>query len=215
MTNLSIVIPVHDQVGHTRGCLASLAADLAAGVRVVVVDNASTDGTADLLAAQPQVTVLRNPENRGCAPAWNQGVEAANATWTVILNNDVLVTDGWLAALIGFAERDGARIVSPALREGELNYDLATYARDYTREMGGVVRRGVASGICFAVHRDVFERVGGFDERFRIGQFEDTDFFLRVRDGKKLQFPAEDALKTMEWVAKAEKSISQGGKWIT
>ena len=44
---------------------------------------------------------------------------------------------------------------------------------------------------------------------------QDTDFFLRVRDGKKLQFPAEDALKTMEWVAKAEKSISQGGKWIT
>jgi N-acetylglucosaminyl-diphospho-decaprenol L-rhamnosyltransferase len=207
---VAIVIPVLNQLAYTQGCVRCLQPDLAAGVRVIVVDNGSTDGTKEWLAHQPQLTVLRNDENRGCAPAWNQGVRAAGLLlnspnnpgsapggqaavgankqhsperpdWVVVLNNDVLLPDGWLAALLGAAERHGLDLVCPAMRERDQNYDFATYARDFTARLGGVVRRGGAHGVCFAVRRAVFERIGGFDEAFRIGQFEDADFFRRAR----------------------------------
>ncbi len=188
---VAVVIPVLNQLAYTQGCVQGLRADLAAGVQVVVVDNGSTDGTDVWLAAQPGLTVVRNAENRGCAPAWNQGLQAAGALgaggaagapdWVVVLNNDVLLPEGWLAALLGAAERLGLDIVCPALRERDLNYDFPSYAREFAARLGGVVRRGAAHGVCFAVRGAVFARVGGFDEAFRIGQFEDADFFRRAR----------------------------------
>ena len=208
---VAVVIPVLNQLAYTQGCVRCLQPDLAAGVRVVVVDNGSTDGTKEWLAAQAGLTVIRNEQNRGCAPAWNQGVTAAGVLlntpetagpvslgapgepllnkqglagavdWVVVLNNDVLLPDGWLAALLGAAERHGLDIVCPAMRERDQNYDFAAYAADFTGRLGRVVRRGGAHGVCFAVKRAVFERIGGFDEAFRIGQFEDADFFRRAR----------------------------------
>lgn len=207
---VAIVIPVLNQLAYTQGCVRCLQPDLAAGVRVVVIDNGSTDGTPAWLAAQPGLTVIRNEQNRGCAPAWNQGVAAAGllssspggpetagaggagvgaskqqdsggAEWVVVLNNDVLLPAGWLEALLGAAERHGLDVVCPAMRERDQNYDFAGYVREFTTRLAGVVRRGGAHGVCFAVRRAVFERIGGFDEAFRIGQFEDADFFRRAR----------------------------------
>jgi len=220
---VAIVIPVLNQLLYTQGCLHCLEPDLAAGVKVIVVDNGSTDCTPvwlqDQVAAADDkaLTVLRNDQNRGCAPAWNQGVRAAGALppgaapasapipsgdtpvdkfalrtsaeapggpgadWVVVLNNDVLLPEGWLAALLGAAERHGLDIVCPAMRERDQNYDFAAYAKNFTAKLGPVVRRGGAHGVCFAVHRAVFEKIGGFDEAFRIGQFEDADFFRRAR----------------------------------
>jgi len=208
--SVAIVIPVLNQLAYTQGCVRCLQPDLAAGVKVIVVDNGSTDGTPAWLASQPGLTVLRNEQNRGCAPAWNQGVRAAGLLlnspiafgsptggqqgngvnvqqsagtpdWVVVLNNDVLLPEGWLTALLGAAERHGLDLVCPAMRERDQNYDFTDYARAFTAKLGGVVRRGGAHGVCFAVRRAVFERIGGFDEAFRIGQFEDADFFRRAR----------------------------------
>jgi len=205
--SVAIVIPVLNQLAYTQGCVRDLQPDLAAGVKVIVVDNGSTDGTREWLAAQPALTVIRNEQNRGCAPAWNQGVAAAGIfrntedssaaseravlvdaqktdaapDWVVVLNNDVRLPAGWLAALLGAAERHGLEVVCPAMRERDQNYDFAAYAAEFTHRLGDVVRRGGAHGVCFAVRRAVFARIGGFDEAFRIGQFEDADFFRRAR----------------------------------
>lgn len=177
----ALVIPVLNQLAYTQGCLRCLEADIAAGVQVVVIDNGSTDGTKEWLAAQPSITVLRNDENRGCAAAWNQGVAAAGtADWIVILNNDVLLPRGWLAALLGAADEHGLDVVCSAMRERDLNYEFADYARDFMQRMRGVVRRGGTQGVGFAVRRAVFAQIGGFDEAFRIGQYEDGDFFRRA-----------------------------------
>jgi GT2 family glycosyltransferase len=86
-----------------------------------------------------------------------------------------------LAALLGAAERHGLDVVCPAMREHDQNYDFESYARDFITKLDGVVRAGGAHGVCFAVRRAVFEKIGGFDEAFRIGQFEDADFFRRAR----------------------------------
>lgn len=211
MKNVAIVIPVLNQLAYTQGCLRCLQPDIAAGVRVIVIDNGSTDETPQWLAQQRGIEVIRNDQNRGCAPAWNQGVAAAgllrithklpggpegamgelvrntqqtpdgSTEWVVVLNNDVLLPEGWLQALLGAAERHGLDVVCPAMRERDQNYDFASYAREFMAKLGGVVRHGGAHGVCFAVRRAVFEKIGGFDEAFRIGQFEDADFFRRAK----------------------------------
>lgn len=178
---VAVVLPVFNQLEYTRGCVDSLAPDIAGGVELIVVNNGSTDGTEAYLSSLRGAKVARNESNLGCAKAWNQGVHLSTREWTVILNNDVVVAPGWLEALVGFAGETGAEIVAPALREGPLNYPFQEYAADFMRRMRGVQRWGEAHGICFMVHRRVFEAVGGFDENFRIGQFEDADFFRRAR----------------------------------
>ncbi len=178
---VAVVIPVLNQLAYTQGCLRCLEADIAAGVSVVVVDNGSADGTGVWLKQCAGITVISNVENRGCAAAWNQGCTVArDADWVVVLNNDVLLPAGWLGKLIGAAEREGLDVVSPAMREREQNYSFAEYAADFMERMSTVVRRGAAHGVCFAVSRRAFEKVGEFDEAFRIGQFEDSDFFRRA-----------------------------------
>jgi N-acetylglucosaminyl-diphospho-decaprenol L-rhamnosyltransferase len=178
---VAVVLPVFNQVEYTRGCLESLAPDMAAGLELIIVNNGSTDGTGAFLSSLTGAKAAHNESNLGCARAWNQGAQLSTREWTVIMNNDVLAAPGWLEGLVEFAGETGAEIVSPALREGPLNYSFNEYAADFTRRMGGVRRWGEAHGICFMVRRRVFEAVGGFDEKFRIGQFEDADFFMRAK----------------------------------
>ena len=178
---VAVVLPVFNQLEYTRGCLQSLAPNLAGGVELIVVDNGSTDGTGTYLSSFAGARVVRNETNLGCARAWNQGVHLSTREWTVIMNNDVVVAPGSLEALLEFGGETGTDIVAPALREGPLNYAFQEYAADFMRRMGRVQRLGEAHGICFMVRRRVFEAVGSFDENFRIGQFEDVDFFRRAQ----------------------------------
>lgn len=179
--NVTLVIPVYNQLHFTRQCLASLNATRCADAMIVVVNNASTDGTAEFLAQRPGLTVITNPENRACAAAWNQGFGVRKSQWTVFLNNDILLTDGWLENLVAFAEREAVGIASTARTDGDLDYDLAGHARAFTAKMKNVRRHGTVSGPCFMVARRVFETIGGFDENFTKGGNEDEDFYRRAR----------------------------------
>ena len=178
---VTVIIPVHNQLHFTRQCLDSLNASGVADAHLVVVNNASTDGTAEFLATRPALRVITNTENRACAAAWNQGLHASATDWILFLNNDVLAPAGWLENLVAFAEKSGASVVSPALGEGELDYDFGGYAREFMAAMHAATRPHIESGVAFLVHRRVFERVGGFDENFRKGGNEDTDFFWRAQ----------------------------------
>jgi GT2 family glycosyltransferase len=179
--DVTIVIPVFNQLEFTRQCLESLAAAGYDDSMIAVVNNASTDGTAEFLATRPKLRVIHNPENRACAAAWNQGFEARKTKWTVFLNNDTVLSPGWLESLVAFAEKEGVDIASPGMGEGDLDYDFAAYARDFVSKMRQVQRRGAASGVCFMVARRVFEIIGNFDENFNRGGNEDTDFFWRAQ----------------------------------
>jgi N-acetylglucosaminyl-diphospho-decaprenol L-rhamnosyltransferase len=179
--DVTIVIPVFNQLHFTRQCLESLNATGCDDSMIVVVNNASTDGTAEFLAMRPNLRVIQNFENRACAAAWNQGFTASKTKWTVFLNNDTLVPTGWLENLVGFAEENGVDIASPGIGEGDLDYDLTSYAHEFTTKMKHARREGMASGVCFMVSHRVFEIVGGFDENFRKGGSEDDDFFWRAR----------------------------------
>lgn len=175
----SIVIPVFNQVAHTRQCLEHLEKNTDIPYELIIIDNASTDGTAAFLRGV-RVAAITNATNRGCAAAWNQGVAASRGRYVVLLNNDVLVTTGWLGRLVAFMERTGHGIVSPAVRAGALDYDLPTYAEAFARACARA-RRPYPSACCLVIAREVFDRVGLFDEQFRVGTFEDVDFLWRAR----------------------------------
>ncbi len=176
-----VVIPVFNQLSFTAACLESLNLTEVPDGNIVVVNNGSTDGTREFLAARPRLKAIHNSENRGCGFAWNQGAKAFSARWTVVLNNDVLIAPNWLEGLVGFGEEGKFDIVSPAMCEGEHDYDLPSYAGQFVRKMREVRRPGIASGVCFMVHRRVFDTVGFFDEDQRLGGYEDDEFFRRAR----------------------------------
>jgi len=149
---------------------------------IIVIDNASSDGTDAFLATRPRLRIIKNPENRACAAAWNQGLKISTTPWILFLNNDVVLPKKWLEDLVQFAESEQLDIVSPAVGEGDLDYDLEKYAATFTSRMKSVKRLQTASGACFLVHRRVFEAIGGFDENFRKGGNEDDDFFWRAKN---------------------------------
>jgi glycosyltransferase involved in cell wall biosynthesis len=100
----SIIIPCWSQLEFTQQCIAALKDHTRPSWELIVVDNGSTDGTplylagARDLAAVP-VTVVTNSTNLGFPVAINQGLQLARGEYLVLLNNDVVVTDGWLDQL--------------------------------------------------------------------------------------------------------------------
>lgn len=182
LPSVSLVIPLYNQVEYTRQCVASIARCTDVPYELILVDNGSTDGTSEYLRTV-EATVVANTVNLGCAKAWNQGVRAATAPAIGILNNDIVVTPGWLGGLLRFMEQGHYGIVSPAAREGPLNYDLESYAREFTRACAGATRSEMY-GACMVIHRRVFDRVGLFDEAFEYGGCEDIDFLWRAREAK-------------------------------
>lgn len=183
--NVEIIIPVFNQLAFTRRCLESFFRHPPlASSRVVVIDNGSTDGTAGYLKTFPQIEIINNGQNLGCAAAWNQGFRATGSEWVAFLNNDVVLPECWLDGLLAAAQAEHLDVVSPAMREGPLNYELEIYTREFIQTAGKLIRPNVAHGVCFVVRRRVFEVIGLFDENFRIGQFEDADFFQRARVGE-------------------------------
>lgn len=179
--DIAVTIPVFNQLHYTTQCVDSLNSAGITDSQIIVVNNASTDGTKEFLATRPQIQAIHNPKNLGCGFAWTQGSQASKTAWTVVSNNDVLFAPGTFSGLVRFAEDYHADVASPAMCEGEMDYDFQSYAADFMRTMAGTTRWNVASGCCFMVHRRVFEMIGFFDNDPKLGGYEDDEFFRRCR----------------------------------
>jgi N-acetylglucosaminyl-diphospho-decaprenol L-rhamnosyltransferase len=206
---LDVVIVNWNTGEYLRSCLASLgaAASSADLGRVVVVDNASTDGSSDALPAHPPVTVLHNTANVGFAAGCNQGARLGSAPYVLFLNPDtVLAADALGAAVEFMASESGAPYgVCGGLvlgRDGSPTYSASRFPT-LANVTAGVLRldRFLAGGsrhlrpaelhasgpvdqvigAFFLVRRPLFERLGGFDERYFL-YYEEVDFCLRARD---------------------------------
>lgn len=174
-----VVIPVLNQRAYTEQCIASLQEGGTPAEAIIVIDNASSDDTPAWLAARPALRSVRNRVNLGCGGAWTQGALLADADWVVMLNNDVLVAEAGIDRLLDAAERHGLDVVSPALVEGPLDYDFPPHARAFASAMAGSVRPGWFHGVCFAVHRKVFESIGFPDTDRQLGGREDVEYLVR------------------------------------
>ncbi len=102
----AVTFACYNQVDYTRQCVESMIKHGFDLNRLVVVDNGSSDGTRAYLETLPLGGRIFNKENLGCGVAWNQGILALQAEWTVIMNNDVLVCKDWIENLISVAESE-------------------------------------------------------------------------------------------------------------
>lgn len=194
---VSIVIPVFNNANLTYGCLESIADRTPAGLyEVLVVDNASTDETGNVLGAFEGVRVIRNQVNRGFVRACNQGFEAATGGFVLFLNNDIVVLDGWCERLLETLTRDasigavGAQLIYPddRLQEaGGIIWSDGTgwnYGRGDDRnkpEYNFVRDVDYCSAACLLVRRSLLAALGGFDTRFAPAYYEDTDLCFELR----------------------------------
>jgi GT2 family glycosyltransferase len=227
--DVSIIVPVFNKAAFTYECLKSIAESETEGpdVEVIIVDDSSTDETQEMLKAIDGPRVLVNPENLGFLRSCNRGASVASGRYIVFLNNDTKVRPGWLDALIRVADRDpsvgivGAKLVYP---NGTLQEAGAIIWRDATgwnygrgddpdqSEYCYVRETDYCSGACLLVRRDLFERAGGFDERFAPAYYEDTDLAFTARAlGYKVLYQPDAIVEHVEGASHGT-DISTGGK---
>ncbi|MBS0309332.1 MAG: glycosyltransferase [Proteobacteria bacterium] len=173
----SLTFACYNQVDYTRQCIDSMVRTGLDLGRVVAVDNGSTDDTRAYLRSLPLGGVILNQGNLGCGVAWNQGALAQQAEWTVVMNNDVLVSAGWIENLIDTAERHGLKMISPAMVEGKLDYDFDAFAAETSIKMKDALRVGSCHAVCVAIHQSVWMEIGYFQPVPKLLGFEDTMFF--------------------------------------
>ena len=203
----SIVIVTFENLPLTRLCLETVLATTPEDVEVIIVENASTDGTgeylAELAARVGRVHLTANERNRGFASAVNQGFEASRGDVLVLLNNDTIVPPGWLQRLEQHLQDPAVGLVGPTTNEAGNEARIDTTYRTYAEFLelakkraleadGRLVDLPVATMFCAALRRDVLETVGLLDEQFEVGLFEDDDFAIRVRAAGYRVVLAED-----------------------
>jgi N-acetylglucosaminyl-diphospho-decaprenol L-rhamnosyltransferase len=193
---LAVVVVCHDSAGEVGATLTALGAQLRPGDEVVVVDNASRDGTPEVVrAAAPQATVVESKENLGFAGGCHVGARASRAPLVLFLNPDALPAPGCLDALRACAVARpewGAWQALVTMADGELVNTAGNVVHylgfGWAGQLGQPVATadthphevGFCSGAALVVRRDAWNAVGGFDERyFMYG--EDLDLSLRLR----------------------------------
>jgi GT2 family glycosyltransferase len=208
--DLSIIIVTHNSMSPVEKCLGSLGANPPAGeYEVTVVDNASVDGTPEMIRNRfPSVKLIANSENQGYSRGVNQGIRKSSGRYLLIINPDIEVGEGSIDHLTGFMEERprtgiaGSKLVFP---DGKVQESCRTF---YTMR-ALILRRTILGrlfpnaralrehlmsdydhaearevdwviGACMIVRREALESVGMMDERFFL-YLEDTDWCYRMK----------------------------------
>lgn len=185
-----IIVPIWNLAGLTERCLESVRQKTRTPVGLILIDNGSEAPTQALLKRFQQesglpVKILRNEQNLGFIRAVNQGIRAASAPWVCLLNNDTVVASGWLEEMLQVAQSDPKiGLVNPT--SNCLGYDAQgaepeTIVRKLAPLSGQVAPLATALGFCLLARRELFDRIGLLDEQFGMGNFDDDDLTLRVR----------------------------------
>jgi len=190
----SIIIPVRNQLALTRLCVDSIRKYTRPGsYELIIVDNGSTDGTAEWLERQPDVRAIRLADNAGFPAACNRGLAEARGDNLLLLNNDTVVTPRWLDNLSDALLSDGrVGAVGPVTNAASYQTAISVVYRNL-EEMWRFAEahnrpdpakreeRVKLVGFCLLIKREAFEKTGFLDERFTPGNYEDDDYSMRLR----------------------------------
>lgn len=193
----SVIVLSWNGMEYLGDCLDAVLSQDCPDFEVIVVDNGSSDGSADFVGQQyPQVRLIRNARNLGFAGGNNVGLRAATGDVLILLNQDTVVQSGWLEALIEAFDESGTGVVGCkilypdgktiqhaggyfdwpiglAFHYGCDEEDRGQY--EHPREVEYV------TAAAMGIRRSVLRKVGYLDETFFPGYFEDLDFCRRVQ----------------------------------
>lgn len=196
---VSIIIVTYNNLNLNRLCLERLYERTEwPNLEVIVIDNASTDGTPEYLKQAklkyPNLQIVLNDQNLGFAAANNIGLKIASGEYLVLLNNDTVVTRGWLSTLIRhLINNPQIGLIGPVTNNignnakipvGYQNlYEMQKWAAGYVHQHDNeLFEIPMVAMFCVVMRRQLFEQIGLLDERFRIGMFEDDDYSRRVKN---------------------------------
>jgi FkbM family methyltransferase len=190
---VSIIILNFNRLNDVRSCLESIRRNTPEPHEIIVVDNASTDGSLDYLRTLSDITLVENPTNLGCPPARNQAIALAKGDFVVFLDNDTIVTPGWITNFIEHARRNSnigllgprSNFVSGGQLVPQVSYrgleELEEFAQSFSKQNKGCTtftHRLV--GFCMFIRREVIDKIGAHDPQFGRFGFEDEDYTWRA-----------------------------------
>lgn len=198
MSVTSIVIPTFNGLPLLVSCVESIRSYTDTPYEIIVVDNGSRDGTLEYCRKQ-KLLFISLPSNVGFPIACNLGMSAASGDQILLLNNDVIVSKGWMTNMLNaLYSEDNIGIVGPVINKvsGVQQVDcqytdirhfqkLANKWNVPDKSKWQLVERIV--GVCFLFRRALMDTIGLLDERFSPGHYEDDDYCYRARShGYKL-----------------------------
>ncbi len=211
-TLVSIIILAYNQLDYTKKCIESIFKHTEFSFELILVDNGSTDDTWAYMESLREskgtiIRLIRNRENLGFAGGNNQGIAVSSGEYVLLLNNDTLVTEGWLKRMIACAKaRPGSGIIGPMSNHvsgpqlvEKVNYNVRTggglnkFSRKFSAKHKGKAKKILrVVGFCMLIKQEVIKKIGGLDERFGKGNFEDDDFSIRAALAGFESWVAED-----------------------
>lgn len=171
---VDIIIPVFNELEVTKSCFESIRNNTDTPYRLIVVDNGSDKETGAFLEmyanGDSSVHLIRNASNAGWVKAVNQGIAASAANFICVMNNDTVVrTRSWLKMLLEVASmEEDIGLVNPCFK----------VKCEPCR--GPYVEIDFCRGYCIFIKRAVINRIGGLDEAYGLGYYDDDDFSLRA-----------------------------------
>lgn len=194
---VSVIVLTWNGIKHLEACLQAVLSQDYTNFELIIVDNHSVDGSADLVAEQfPTVLLIRNEQNLGFAGGCNVGLQVAQGEVLVLLNQDTVVKPGWLTALVNSLADEQVGIVGSKLLEADgRTISHAGGYLEWPQILGKHIGVGeldegqfdVASdaeyvtGASLAIKRAVLDEIGLLDERFYPAYYEDVDLCWRTR----------------------------------
>ncbi|OGS12998.1 MAG: hypothetical protein A2234_08210 [Elusimicrobia bacterium RIFOXYA2_FULL_58_8] len=188
---VTIIILCHNDKRFLRRCAASVERHTKPGLcEYIMIDNGSRDGAWREISAIKRrsvfpVRMIRNAKNRFFGPANNQGLAAARTPYVLFLNADTVVTPGWLDAMLGALRSDPRLGMVGPMTNSAVGLQLVNTPRAGAAKLP---RRGAAVrlvpwiiGFCALMPRALAVRLGGFDELYGPGGYEDYDLCLKTR----------------------------------
>ena len=199
---ISIIILTRNQIEYTQKCIASILKHTQRPFELIIVDNGSTDGTVEYLESEAftgktsgRIKIIKNKTNHGFAAGNNQGMAIAKGDYFLLMNNDIVVTADWIEQLVDCVEQrpeigivgprsncvSGPQIVENVSYDTQSLQGLESFAEGFAQQYVGQAQQVLrVVGFCMLIKHAVIEKIGGMDDRYGLGNFEDDDFSLRA-----------------------------------
>ncbi len=215
---VSIIIPTYNKFDYTYNCLKSIYKNTDIDqIEIIVVDDASSDETINIKKYIKNIEVIKNEKSLGFIKSCNKASQFANGRYLLFLNNDTQVQQDWLKFLLEVIEKDnkvalvGPKFVYPDGRLQEAGgiiwndatgWNYGRFDEPEKPEYNYLKEADYISGACILVRKELWNNIGGFDERYSPAYFEDSDLAFEIRKrGYKVIYQPKSVVVHFEGVS--------------